>query len=246
NPVATNALAGKAKSGFVAWFQRVILRRTPSSIPVRINPDTGKAETPPMGPIGKAFEGFARPVAPRDGSAALIDSYFETLGKLRTRLNAIKTQGDPGPGARKLMQDTLGNEGSELNAALALVDEDLLNGLDEGQRKALRPLLLRPLTETFSALVPPVEAEVNRIWVAQVYQPFEDGIGRQYPFDQGADVDAAPADVAAIFGSSGAVAEFNKDALGTLVIQRGNLLEAKRWAGSGITLSPELVTHYSE
>ncbi|HZW17621.1 MAG TPA: type VI secretion system membrane subunit TssM [Luteimonas sp.] len=246
NPVASNALAGKMKSGFVAWFQRVILRRTPSSIPVRINPDTGKAETPPMGPIGKAFEGFARLVAPRDGSAALIDSYFEVLGKLRTRLNAIKTQGDPGPGARKLMQDTLGNEGSELNAALALVDEDLLNGLDEGQRKALRPLLLRPLTETFSALVPPVEAEVNRIWVAQVYQPFEDGIGRQYPFDQGADVDAAPADVAAIFGSSGAVAEFNKDALGTLVIQRGNLLEAKRWAGSGITLSPELVTHYSE
>src|SRR5690606_16143792 len=87
NPVATNALAGKAKSGFVAWFQRVILRRTPSSIPVRINPDAGKAETPPMGPIGKAFEGFARLVAPRDGSAALIDSYFETLGKLRTRLN---------------------------------------------------------------------------------------------------------------------------------------------------------------
>src|SRR5690606_11362745 len=192
NPVATNALAGKAKSGFVAWFQRVILRRTPSSIPVRINPETGKSEALPMGPIGKAFEGFARLVAPRDGSAALIDSYFETLGKLRTRLNAIKTQGDPGPGARKLMQDTLSNEGSELNAALALVDEQLLNGLDEGQRKALRPLLLRPLTETFAALVPPTETEVNRVWAAQVYQPFEDGVGRRYPFDLGADVDAAP------------------------------------------------------
>lgn len=245
NPGAASELEGKVKSGFVAWFQRVILRRTPSSIPIRINPDTGRAETPPMGPIGKAFEGFARLVAPQDGSA-LIDSYFETLGKLRARLNAIKTQGDPGPGSRQLMQATLGNEGSELNAALALVDEQLLNGLDESQRKALRPLLLRPLTETFSALVPPTQTEVNRVWTAQVYEPFQGGIGRQYPFDLSADVDAAAADVAAIFGASGAVATFNKDALGPLVIQRGNLLESRRWAGVGITLSPELVSGYGD
>lgn len=245
NPGAANAQDGKMKSGIVAWFQRVILRRAPSSIPVRINPDTGRKEQAPMGPIGKAFEGFARLVAPRDG-AVLIDSYFETLGKLRTRLNAIKTQGDPGPGARLLMQDTLGNEGSELNAALALVDEELLTGLDESQRAALRPLLLRPLTETFSALVPPTESEVNRAWAAQVYEPFKGGIGQQFPFDSSADVDAAASDIASIFGASGAVAAFNKDALGTLVIQRGNLLEARRWAGIGMSLSPELVSGYGD
>src|SRR5690606_22164642 len=153
----------------------------------------------------------------------------EPPGKPRTRLTAVRTQGDPGAGARKLRPDALGNEGSELNAALGLVDEQLLNGLDEGQRKALRPLLLRPLTETFAALVPPTETEVNRVWAAQVYQPFEDGVGRRYPFDLGADVDAAPSDIAAIFGASGAIATFNKDALGSLVIQRGSLLEPRRW-----------------
>ncbi|WP_149193184.1 type VI secretion system membrane subunit TssM [Luteimonas suaedae] len=245
NPAAANALQDKAKGGFVAWFQRVILRRTPSSVPVEINPDTGRPTQAPMGPIGKAFEGFARLVAKRDGSA-LIDDYFQTLGKLRTRLNAIRTEGEPGPGARRLMQDTLSNEGSELNAALTLVDEQMLTGLDESQRKALRPLLLRPLTETFAALVPPTEAEINRVWAAQVYEPFRARIGRQFPFDPAADVDAAPTDVAAIFGASGAIAAFNKEALGALVIQRGNLLEARRWAGLGITLLPELVSGYGD
>ena len=244
NPAALQAQAG-AKTGFVAWFQRTILRRSPSPA-AQVDPDTGQPGRAPMGPVGKAFEGFARLVAERDGNPALIDSYFQTLGGLRTRLNAIRTEGEPGPGASRLMQATLSNEGSELNAALALVDEQLLSGLDDGQRSALRSLLLRPLTETFAALVPVTEAEVNRTWAAQVFEPYSTGIGRRYPFDQSADVDAAAADIARIFGPSGAVAGFSKEALGSLVIQRGNLLEPRRWAGLGITLSPELVAGYGD
>ena len=244
NPAALQAEAG-TRGGFVAWFQRVILRRSPSPV-AQADPETGRSGQAPMGPVGKAFEGFARLVAPREGSPALIDGYFQTLGALRSRLNAIRTEGEPGPGASRLMRDTLGNEGSELNAALALVDEQLLSGLDDAQRSALRSLLLRPLTETFAALVPPTEAEINRTWAAQVHEPYSTGIGVRYPFDQSADVDAAAADVARIFGPSGAVAGFNRDALGTLVIQRGNLLEPRRWAGLGITLSPELVAGYGD
>ncbi|KLJ02880.1 type VI secretion system membrane subunit TssM [Luteimonas sp. FCS-9] len=246
NPRAEHALHGEVRRGFVAWFQRVIMRRNPTSIPVEIDPETGRETPRPTGPVGKAFEGIARLVAPRDGGSALIDSYFETLGALRTRLNAIRTEGDPGPGARRLMQDTLGNEGSELKSALALVEEQMLTGLEDAQRDALRPLLLYPLTQTFAALVPPTEAEINRAWAAQVYEPFRDGIGQQFPFRPDADVDASPADVAAIFGATGAVAAFNKEALGNLVLQRGNLLEPRRWAGYGIALSPELISGYGD
>ena len=243
NPGAMRSTGGK-KGGFVAWFQRVILRRSPS--PGAQTGSDGESGPTPMGPIGKAFEGFARLVAPRDGNAPLIDSDFQTLGGLRSRLNAIQTEGEPGPGAARLMRDTLSNEGSELNTALALVDEQLLSGLDEGQRSALRSLLLRPLTETFAALVPVTEAEINRIWAAQVHGPYSTGIGRRYPFDQNADVDAAAADIARVFGPSGAVAEFNREALGSLVIQRGNLLEPRRWAGLGVSLAPELVAGYGD
>lgn len=233
NPIA-EARSKKAASGFVAWFQRTILRRDPEAA----------AQQLPVGPIGKAFDGLARLTTPRQDQPAVIDAYFQTLSKLRTRLNAIKNQGEVGVGTRKLMQDTFGNEGSELSAAQALVDEQVLTGLDDDQREAIRPLLLRPLTQTFAALVPPTEAEINRGWVAQVYDPFRNGIGKQYPFNLNSDVDAAASDIATIFGSSGAISAFNKDALGTLVLQRGSLLEPRRWAGMGITLSSELIANY--
>lgn len=224
----------KKSAGFVAWFQRTILRRDPEAV----------AQQLPVGPVGKAFDGLARLTLPRQDQPPVIDAYFAELGKLRSRLNGIKNQGQTGVGTRKLMQDTLGNEGSELSAALALVDEQVLTGLDEAQRDAIRPLLLRPLTQTFAALVQPTENEINRVWSAQVHTPFSNGVGKQYPFNLNADVDAAPGDVAAIFGNTGAIASFNKEALGTLVIQRGNLLEARKWAGNGITLRSELVANY--
>ena len=233
NPIA-EARTKKATKGFVVWFQRTILRRDPEAA----------AQQLPVGPVGKAFDGLARLLVPRQDQPPVIDAYFQTLAKLRTRLNTIKSQGETGVGARKLMQDTFSNEGSELSAAQSLVDEQVLTGLDDDQREAIRPLLLRPLTQTFAALVPPTEAEINRGWTAQVYQPFNNGIGKQYPFNLNSDVDAAASDIAAIFGSNGAVAAFNKDALGTLVIQRGPLLQPRRWAGMGITLSDALVANY--
>ncbi|GAB3052546.1 type VI secretion system membrane subunit TssM [Stenotrophomonas tumulicola] len=233
NPVA-EARNKQATGGFVAWFQRTIMRRDPESV----------AQQLPVGPVGKAFDGLARLTMPRQDQPAVIDAYFAEMGKLRSRLNTIKNQGQTGVGTRKLMQDTLGNEGSELSSALALVDEQVLTGLDESQRDAIRPLLLRPLTQTFTALVKPTESEINRAWSAQAYAPFNNGIGKQYPFNLNADVDAAPSDIATIFGSNGAIASFNKEALGTLVIQRGNLLEARKWGGTGITLANELVANY--
>jgi len=233
NPVAL-VHSTKARKGFVAWFQRTVLRKDPAVT----------AAAQPVGPIGKAFEGIARLTSSRGDQPPIMTAYFETLAKLRARLNAIKSQGEIGVGTRRLMQDTFSNEGSELSAGLAMVDEQLLTGLDEKQRSALRPLLLRPLTQTFSALIAPTEDEVNRTWKAQVYDPFKARIGQQHPFNLNSDVDAAPGDVAAVFGATGSIAAFNKDALGSLVIQRGPLLESRRWAGQGVNLSADLVANY--
>jgi len=250
NPAAANKALGAAKSGFMGWFSRVIMRRNPTGIPVTLNPDTGKPVTVAMGPIGKEFEGLARLLVARESSPPLLNGYFDALGKLRTRLNAIKTQGDPGPGARKLMQETLDGSGtdgavSELAAAQRLVDEQMLNGLNETQRDALRPLLMRPLVQSFAALVRPAEGEINRTWTAQVFEPFQSGIGQKYPYSANATVEAAPADIAAIFGPDGAIAKFSNDALGTLVIRRGNTMTPQRWADIGINLRPELMTGYA-
>ena len=245
NPKAQSEAMDKARTGIIAWFERVIMRRNPTSIPVRIDPATGRQEPVPPGPIGREFEGFARLMAVRDGNPSLMAAYFDALGRIRTRLNAIRTQGAPGPGASRLMQDTLASGGdSELSAALKLVDEQMLDGVADGQRQALRTLLLRPLTQTYAALVAPAEGELDQVWTAQVYQPFESGIGQRYPFAPGASVEAVQGDIEQVFGPNGSIAQYSKDTLGGLVTRRGNALEPARWAGIGITLSPEFTAGY--
>jgi len=244
NPKAQSELMGKTREGVIGWFERVIMRRNPTSIPVRIDPQTGRSEPVPPGPVGREFAGIARLVGSRDGGDSMIDAYFEALAAVRTRLNAIRTRGVPGQGASQLMQDTLAGD-SELSQALRLVDEQMLEGIDDGQRQSLRTLLLRPLTQTFAALVVPAQTEVNQVWAAQVHQPFENGIGQRYPFTPGASVEVVQSDVEQVFGPNGSIAQFTKDTLGSLVTRRGNALEPARWADIGISLTPEFLSGYA-
>jgi type VI secretion system protein ImpL len=245
NPKAESAALGAAKKGFIAWIERVIMRRNPTSIPVTIDPQTGQKVPVPPGPIGKEFSGFARMSTSAEDKPSALDAYFEALGKVRSRLNNIKTQGDPGTGAIKFMQDTVAaNSESELAAALKLVDEDMLDGVEEPQRQVLRALLLRPLIQTYTALVKPTEAEINRVWTEQVYRPFESGIGQRYPFASNASVEAIQADIEQVFGPNGNIARFSKETLGGLVTRRGDVLQPTLWAGIGIAFSPEFISSY--
>ena len=113
------------------WFRRLVGSASPSRVSVNVNVDAGAASAleVPMGPVGKDFAGVARIVAERDNSS-LLRAYLQHLSKLRTRFNQISNQGDPGPGARLLMQQTLDGNGSELADALKYVDEQMLTGMD--------------------------------------------------------------------------------------------------------------------
>lgn len=248
NPSLVDQGLKSAQGGFVGWFKRVILRRQPRGVNlnldnVKVKSADGKLRT---GPVGSAFAGVARLMVARDNNSPLLNNYLDVLAKLRTRLNAIKNQGDIGPGARVLMQKTLDGSGSELSSGLQLVDEQMLDGLDDRQRNTLRPLLLRPLIQAFSALVQPTEAEINKIWTAQVFSPFEKDLAQKYPFDSSGQVQAAESEIAQVFGPAGGIAKFAGDTLGPLVDRRGDTLTAKQWADMGITLSPKLMAGFAQ
>ncbi|MDI3262298.1 MAG: type VI secretion system membrane subunit TssM [Fulvimonas sp.] len=246
NPSLVDQGLKSAQGGFVEWFKRVILRRQPAGVDLTLDnlkgPD-GKLRT---GPVGSAFIGVTRLMVARDSNPPLLNNYMDMLAALRTRLNAISNQGDPGPGARELMQKTLAGRDSELAAGLQLVDERMLVGLDDNQRGTLRPLLLRPLMQTFSALIPPTEAEINKVWMAQVYNPFMQNLAQKYPFNSNGQIQATNEEIAQIFGPTGAIARFASDTLGPLVDRRGDTLTPKQWADMGITLSPRLMAGFSQ
>jgi len=237
NPSALNDRLAKGQQGLIGWFKNTVLGMNPTPVQVSLSTEQLKAAEVPTGPIGKAFAGVNRLMLPREGGQTLTRVYLDSLSRVRARLNQMKTQGDPGPGARQFMQQTLEGTG-ELAEALKLVDEQLLTGLDEGARNALRPILVRPLMQAFAALVPPTEAELNRVWNAQVFEPYQRTLASKYPFDRGSRMEATQVELAAIFGTEGAVAKYLEQSLGALVLRRGDQLTPRTWADMGVRLRP--------
>ncbi|MQA39508.1 type VI secretion system membrane subunit TssM [Rugamonas sp. FT29W] len=243
NPAIMSAELKEAQTGFVNWVKNSVLRRGPSQINVNVQLDQARADKP-MGPIGREFAGVGKLVAAKDKDASLMRSYMETLSKLRSRLNQLKNQGDPGPGARQFMQQTLEGSGSELADALRYVDEQMLTGMSDAQKQSIRPILVRPLMQTFAVLVGPAEAEINKTWVAQVYEPFQQSLANKYPFSPNARIEAGSAEIAQFFGPDGLIAKFATGAMGPLVLRRGDVLAPRTWADMGITLSPQIVARF--
>src|SRR5450830_1451319 len=247
NPALQNAELRKAERGIIAWFKETVPRRAPSQI--TSNPALNAQLDParldkPMGPVGREFAGVGKLVAAQDKDASLMRSYLEALSKLRSRLNQLKNQGDAGPGAKQFMQQTLEGAGSELADALKLVDEQMLTGMSDAQKLAIRPILVRPLTQTFAVIVAPAELEVNKTWTAQVYEPFQRSLANKYPFAPTARIEASNLEIGQFFGPEGLVAKFVTTSMGPLVVRRGDMLAPRTWADMGINLSPQMVARF--
>ena len=237
NPSLLNERLGKVQTGFIAWIKSSVLRMAPSRVEVGVNVNMDSA-TIPLGPIGREFAVVSRLMMARDNSPTQMTGYLNWLSKVRTRFNTIKTQGDPGPAARKLMADTFGGAGSELADALKYVDEEMLVNMTDTARATLRPLLVRPLMQAFAVTVVPAETEVNRIWAAQVFEPFQRNLAGKYPFDLASKIEASPSDINKVFGKEGSVAKFTDETLMPLVVRRGDTLAPRTWADMGVRLRP--------
>ena len=245
NPSLADVGMERAKRGVMGWFREAVLRQKPSQINVNMpsNPSTTNVQLP-LGPVGREFSGVARMVAAKDNDASLMRAYMDHLSKLRSRFNTIKNQGDTGPGAKQLMQQTLDGSGSELAEALKYVDEQMLTGMTDAQKTAIRPILVRPLMQTFAVIVRPTEAEIDKVWAAQVLQPFRQNLATKYPFAAESRAEATNDEIAQVFGPGGSIAKFFDTTIGPLVVRRGDVVSAKTWANMGIGLSPTVVSSF--
>ncbi len=244
NPSLVNAGIKEASPGVINWLKNRFRSATGSRVDVdRVNLE-GRVPQVPMGPVGQQFSGLARIMVDREGTS-LINGYLDNLSKVRTRFNQIKNEGDPGPGARTLMQQTLEGNGSELAATLKFVDEQMLTGMDGAQRQALRPLLVRPLQQAFAVVVRPASVELNKVWDAQVYDLFAQNLANKYPFDQNAKVEASASEIGQVFGPEGAVARYVANTMGPLVVRRGDLLSPRMWGDDGLRLNQDFVVGFA-
>lgn len=240
NPTLMNERLATGQKRFLEWFKQRIMSVTPSQANVNINVTADRDAAIPMGPIGQEFSSLGRIMMAREGGEPMLRRYLASLAKVRTRFNQLKAQGDPGPGARQLMAQTLEGQG-ELAEALQLVDEQMLMGMSDSARATLRPILVRPLMQAFAVIVGPAEAELNRVWAAQVFEPYQRTLAMKYPFDRQSRMEASPAEISKVFGTDGAVAKFVEQTLTPLVLRRGDVFTPKTWADIGVRLRPEFV-----
>lgn len=242
NPSPLAQGLSESSSSATAWFKGLFSKRAPDAVGDSI--DNFDLPSATVGAIGKHFVGITHLMQAKESNPALFENYMEMLAELRNNLNQIDSESSPGPGAKQLMEDTLNNEESILSEGLQLVDKELLNRLDSTQRNMLRPLLLRPLIQTFAALVPVAEQDINTSWKAKVYDPFNRSLAGKFPFDSNANMQATQQEISRFFGPTGAIADFIKTDLGRLINQRGDIITPKQWADMGITLTPGILSDF--
>mgnify|MGYP001260875545 CR=1 FL=1 len=183
---------------------------------------TTQDPTGQYGEVGGQFAFLGTLTSTANGRAP-IESYLELLTKLKTRLLAVTSNADPGAAARQLMQATLGGSGSELAEAQIFVDNTMLASASLAGRDMVRPLLMRPLTQSCQSLVPLAEQELNRAWTQQVLSQWNNLSGK-YPFADSTN-DAAMADIVRFLKpGEGTLPKFVSGTLGPLLTRRGDTL----------------------
>jgi type VI secretion system protein ImpL len=170
------------------------------------------------------------------GGRMALAAYLEVLAKLKGRVAQIASNEADGA-ARQMMQATLNGSGSELADALALVDGVLLANASEEARETIRPLLVRPLMQTYAALIPPVERELNNAWQSEVLAQWRP-LSSKYPFADSSN-EASMADIAKFLKPhDGLLPKFIEKNLAGLVTRRGDTLTPRTWANLGVSFNP--------
>ena len=189
------------------------------------------------GEVGGQFALLATLGGTGDAPGSQLAEYLAHLTKLRLRLATIAASDEPGVGSRQLMQHTLAGSGSELADALQAVDVAMLGSANEETRSYLRPLLVRPLINTYSALLPPTEKEINKAWSSQVYGAWS-ALSRKYPFADNSN-EASVAEMGKFFKpGEGILSRFVTQQIGALAVLRGEALVPRTWANLGIRFNP--------
>jgi type VI secretion system protein ImpL len=98
--------------------------------------------------------------------------------------------------------------------------------------------------QSFAVMLKPTEQELNKIWLAQIYEPFQQILADKYPFATDSRVEAASAEIAKVFGSEGSIAKFSDKELSALIVRRGEVIYPRTWAEMSVALSPQFISSF--
>lgn len=80
---------------------------------------------------------------------SLLDEYMQSMAKVRSRFNDLKSSGDIGPASMILVKQTIDEQNSIFNITQKFVDEKMSVGSNELDQQLIKKLLSVPLTRSF-------------------------------------------------------------------------------------------------
>lgn len=234
NPSQISRSIESAKSSVIERTEKLI----------RGNATANVAMERSFGEIGRKFSQLQELTRAGEGGRMPLSAYLDMLSKLKGRLAQLASNPDAGAAARSLMQATLNSSGSEFSEALALVDGGLLASVSDDVKETVRPLLVRPLIQAYSVLIPLVEQDINRKWRTEVLASWRLLSGK-YPFSDSAN-EAQMSDISKFLKpGEGTLAKFVNMHLAGLVTRRGEQLVPRTWANLGVSFSPAFLSGVS-
>ncbi|WP_231895291.1 type VI secretion system membrane subunit TssM [Vogesella sp. LIG4] len=193
------------------------------------------------GEVGQQFAGVALLVK---GDNAPLNGYLDQLAKLKAKLGAIASTDEPGALARSTLQATFNNSGSELADSIGYVDNALLAQSTPDTASMVRPMLVRPLSGAYSALLGPVSTDINQAWAAEVLPQWRQ-LAAKYPFsDSGSTASIAEIN-RFLKANDGTLDRFINKYLAGLVQKRGDELVPRAWGELGIKFNPAFLSSVS-
>ncbi|EEG07486.1 type VI secretion system membrane subunit TssM [Pseudogulbenkiania ferrooxidans] len=193
------------------------------------------------GEVGRQFAGVAQLVK---GDNAPINGYLEQLAKLKAKLGAIASTDDPGSLARATLQATFNNNGSELADSIAYVDNALLAQSTPDTVSLVRPMLVRPLSHSYSALLDPVSADINQAWATEVLPQWRQ-LAAKYPFSDAGNTASIAEINRFLKANDGTLDRFINKYLAGLVQKKGDMLVPRAWGELGIKFNPAFLSSVS-
>ncbi len=195
-----------------------------------------------LGEVGKHFSGIALMVK---GENAPINSYLDQLAKLKGKMASIASTDDPGSLARTTLQATYSGGGSELADTITYVDNALLAQVTPQTAEMVRPMLVRPLSQSYSALLGPVSADINQAWANEVLPPWR-SLSAKYPFSDAASTATIAEINRFIKPNDGTLDRFINKYLAGLVQKKGDELVPRSWGDLGIRFNPAFLSAVSK
>lgn len=195
-----------------------------------------------LGEVGKHFSGIALLVK---GENAPINSYLDQLAKLKGKMASIASTDDPGSLARTTLQATYNGGGSELADTITYVDNALLAQVTPQTAEMVRPMLVRPLSQSYSALLGPVSTDINQAWANEVLPQWR-SLSAKYPFSDSASTATIAEINRFIKPNDGTLDRFINKYLAGLVQKKGDELVPRSWGDLGIRFNPAFLSAVSK